>query len=866
MATRISYASGNLTGATTWKTSEAGSGAEAMIRNNTTTLASNTTVTSPAFTITNADVIEGVMLWLYANQATPAGTLTVNILKSGVSQAAVTVNCADLPHSATGTNDVLAVVPVFFRFTSTATGDGTANWTINMVTSNVAGAQITYSRNSGTTGDFTKALRTSTTVSAAAGDDLYVLGELTGAGTHTAFTVTMDSTAATAYGNNTINSTAANGGGLRISNYGTLNYGTVASTNYVLRINGDVEVFWNGTLQIGVSGTEIPRSSSAVLELLMNSASGDFGLLCRNLSTITAAGLSRTVGKDVYTCKLSADAAATNTSLTVNTDTGWLNGDAICIASTTRTVGDCETVSLTANATSSGLTVGAIANAHSGTAPFQGEIGLLTRNVKIRSTSSTNLSYVYMEPLASINLTRTELYNLGSNNTVKLGIYMIDATVQTAKTIDRCSIHDGYIGFRGNNTLSGASYNLTLTNNVVWNMNQQGIYIAPGNSLPPSDYTCSGNLVIKTGQQGLLSFNFSGTINNNTIVGASVEGIRHNDPNSESDGAYNIGSFSGNVAHSNGTKGLFMVGGFPIGSINNFTAWRNNDAGIHFNSQAQVNTNYLTVDNPTLFGNLNQNILWPAYLGDILVINGGTLAGDTTFTTIAGIKGNTNGWAQNVSLYCNGTDFSGTGTGLAAHSTYDLDIHVYNLYLETFSVFNGCKFGAPTPVYLTKTFWAAHAFIGFEKYNNTAGDHRTEMTYGQIKTDTTIFNNASPSMRLTPNSATNKLESAPRYNGRTGILVAVPNGASANVSAYVRKSVVGDGAAYNGNQPRMIVKRNDSIGVTADTVLATYSAANGSWNQMIGTTPVATDAGVFEIIFDCDGTAGWINIDDVTAA
>ena len=73
---------------------------------------------------------------------------------------------------------------------------------------------------------------------------------------------------------------------------------------------------------------------------------------------------------------------------------------------------------------------------------------------------------------------------------------------------------------------------------------------------------------------------------------------------------------------------------------------------------------------------------------------------------------------------------------------------------------------------------------------------------------------------------------------------------------------MGDGAAYNGNQPRLIVRRNDAIGITSDTVLATYSAGTGSWNQLSGTTAAFSDDGVAEVIVDCDGTAGWTNIDD----
>jgi hypothetical protein len=67
---------------------------------------------------------------------------------------------------------------------------------------------------------------------------------------------------------------------------------------------------------------------------------------------------------------------------------------------------------------------------------------------------------------------------------------------------------------------------------------------------------------------------------------------------------------------------------------------------------------------------------------------------------------------------------------------------------------------------------------------------------------------------------------------------------------------------YNGSQPRLILKANPAIGVANDTVIATASAAAGTWAQISGTTAAATDDGVMEFTVDCDGTTGWINVDD----
>jgi hypothetical protein len=127
--------------------------------------------------------------------------------------------------------------------------------------------------------------------------------------------------------------------------------------------------------------------------------------------------------------------------------------------------------------------------------------------------------------------------------------------------------------------------------------------------------------------------------------------------------------------------------------------------------------------------------------------------------------------------------------------------------------------------------------------------------HGDKTGDTTIFNTAAPSERLAPTSATIKLPSGSR-------IAAVNNGATLTVSVYIRKSAAGDGAAYNGNQPRLILARNDALGITANTVLATYTGGTGSWAQITGTTAAVTDDGALEFYVDCDGTLGWINIDD----
>ena len=131
------------------------------------------------------------------------------------------------------------------------------------------------------------------------------------------------------------------------------------------------------------------------------------------------------------------------------------------------------------------------------------------------------------------------------------------------------------------------------------------------------------------------------------------------------------------------------------------------------------------------------------------------------------------------------------------------------------------------------------AYLAFQKYNRIAGDHRVEMTYGQLKTDTTIYKTASPSMRMTPISALGKLEFAPRGQG---MIVAVASGGTCLVLVNVRKSAVSDVFPYNGNPPRLIQRANAALGRTSDRVLATGAAGGMTITPAIWETSTATAA------------------------
>jgi hypothetical protein len=50
--------------------------------------------------------------------------------------------------------------------------------------------------------------------------------------------------------------------------------------------------------------------------------------------------------------------------------------------------------------------------------------------------------------------------------------------------------------------------------------------------------------------------------------------------------------------------------------------------------------------------------------------------------------------------------------------------------------------------------------------------------------------------------------------------------------------------------------------VTGDTVGATMTAAIGNWETLTYTTPALKTDSVVEFYVVCDGTVGWVNVDD----
>lgn len=423
MATLASIATGNFTDAATWGTVDATSylNAENATESLLTTAYSGTR--SSAFT-PGAITISHIGVKLCERIGT-TGTISVSLRNSTiglddfVTGTEVTIDTADLP-SVTETN--LAGGWILFKLATPILLLAANAYNVQAKTSSANMVDLWCD---GTGDNLSRVLVTTTTAAPGAGDDLIVAGEKTGSGTKNDFVVTMDNTATTDFGSAP---TAANSlitPGVAICHGGTLQYGTTAATAYYLKVSNSVVIYAGGTLNIGTTGTPIPRDSTAVLEF-DPAADGDYGLHVRHLGTFVSQGLSRSSGKDIIACLLNTDEAANQTTLGVSADTGWLDNDEIVVASTTRTATQTEKGTLNGAAGASSLTVdgfagsgGGLLNAHSGTSPTQAEVVLLTRNVKIRSATSTLMAYVNIAPFASdaptVDIDWTEFYYLGES-------------------------------------------------------------------------------------------------------------------------------------------------------------------------------------------------------------------------------------------------------------------------------------------------------------------------------------------------------------------------------------------------------------------------------------------------------------------
>lgn len=415
--TLISTASGNIDSTATWSVVDT-TGTNAFLNSEAANQALTTSpVASSTFTPAS-ETVTAIGVKLASVAATPSGTLTVKLANStsaGNRECTKTVNVADL----TAVNSAPTAATAdggWAILTCSAVPNGTDSYTITINTS--VAAQVNLF--SLTTTNWSRMIVTNGTKTSgpAAGDKFYVYGQLTAAGTHSAFTVTIETTSLVNYGNvaNTLVDPS-----IAVGQFGTLAFATTASTNFVSEFAGPLVIYNGGTFTVGTAGTPVPSTGKATLTL-NSTVQGDTGINVRNGGTLNSAGSSG--GRSFVKTHLSAQATASTTStLTTQDSTGWLAGDLIYIAGTVLGGGQGEAATVLSNASGTSLPISA-AVSHTHTAQqlaytstntgvayslnMYADVILLNRNVIIQGSGSTTNGYIFFQPNSAFVSTWTE--------------------------------------------------------------------------------------------------------------------------------------------------------------------------------------------------------------------------------------------------------------------------------------------------------------------------------------------------------------------------------------------------------------------------------------------------------------------------
>lgn len=654
-----------------------------------------------------------------------------------------------------------------------------------------------------TAGNWSRFLRTTTTAAPATTDSLFITGEFLSAGVNNTLTVTGNNTATTVFGEITINEK------------GIFDAATTASTNFQMQIQGNVTIRGNAVLQIGTLATPMPASSTFLLQLNQGGVNVNFGII------ITANGTFRTYGAaKTNRAFLAADAAVAATSLTTNISTNWLSGEEVVIAPTTATNTQLEVRTLSANAVGTTLTVPALTFAHQGTGDFIGEIANITRNIKIQSDSASFNTYFLNSGNSVTNLNYTEFTRMGSATANRRGFDILTTT--GSFNVNGCSFHRfGTNAFFLLN--QAANNNITIQDAIFYNITN-GL----GNNQP------TGNAWLIDSCWGFNSpFGFSnnaGVITNIMSTGGA-NGITFS-------ATSNTGvTISNLVSHSNSSGGIGISASVIQGMLlSNLTTWRNL-RGINTSGSSNI-----TLNNHISYGNTFSGLSVAGCFN--LTVENSNYYGSTTILQPSGVA------LENTAL---NTVFNSCSFGVpTTHGTGDVNVSTARSWHDL--KFNNCLFGSTNEV-SNRSQLAQNAFLGSSRHNQTTGVHRGWKRTAILESDSVIQATAPLSVRITPSVSATKTFSTPKG-------FAIPSGKTATVSVLVRRSVAGDGTAYNGALPRLWLKQNNSAGISSDVLLATATVASlGAFEALIGTIPAATDNTVNYLYIDCDGTAGWVNID-----
>ena len=792
----------------------------------TTTTVGNSVVYGNAWTAGGNYTYVGLVLYCSAPAA--SGTLTIALfLSAGTTPlATVTINNTDL---VVGYN--------YVKFTTPYSVTSGTQYRIGM---NTGGGVVTTTLGVAAGTNFTGIAVTNTVQGIAVTDTFYVLGDLTGQGTNTTATITMDNTGTTTYG-----STGGSAFPSIIGNKGTLQYATSGSTNYQLRMQGNVNVYNGGTFTIGTQASPIPSTSTAKLEFVCATVQ-QFVLNIIN-GTVTSYGATKT-----GVAKLAANIAAAATTGTTDISTGWLSGDQLILPPTNRVQSQFDVPTLNGNASGTNLTFAVgltFAHETSPSTPTASDIINLTRNVQILGqgsglVGSNTTGIVINGGTVSFNYT-TFLYLAAGNssNTANNGFVSNITAANSSVTINGCAFYGvpsvGQYIIYHSSTQSTSTFN--CTNTVCYggslNINSTAAITPSNTSLTNlTFFRCIINLS-----------RLYVTLTDSTLAGGTSAGFVFNDNSITVQNGSVIGTIKNLIAYGCANYGFQLVSNnsASTGVISNLTAWRNSSFGLYF--QQGTSPLPLIVSGATFTGNATANIniatSGPIYMTNI------TTNSHATYTTTNALQ-----LSGTDRTYITNSSFGGT-----VAETSGINAGVNGFQFVNNIVFHNCTFGHATLV-ATQTLIPnrlSSQGVSSTNHNGVANSTFNWQQFGTITTDSTKYYSSTYSMRMTPTSSLWKMFSYP-------VKLAINANDTINISVMIRKSLgTGGETLYNGSQPRLMLAFTPLLGYTNHVVLDTANDTVDANNwEMLSASFTPTVTGVYEFFVDCDGTAGWVNVDN----
>ena len=787
------------------------------------------TTNSFAFTLTGGTTYEGYILQLRESNLISTMTFCFNF-SGGTNIRCVTVNLSDLSGTTLSTQ---TGGYYYLKFATPYTTSGTSGYSYSISTT--TGTVIMYNTNS--INQFSGGLVQSTTATPASGDTLFILGAISGTSTPPYNTVTFDQTGSTPYAF------------VEVGGYGKMVLENVSGKNYQLPIltGGAIRVrnlvtSQNGILEFGNSTTR--ANSGSTLTITLSASTNIFnGIFVRGNSTFRMYGMQRT-----RYGRLGADVNSGATSITLQSaPTNWLSGDTLAFGSSIRSATPTvETKNITGTTVGTSVPIQALSAAKSGsTAQFTPVLNL-TSNIKIYG-QSTSLGYNIQTDLGSptFDLDNVEMRYFGSATATDLvGVYLQGTSATTVQSITNSALYESSTttpqAYISNTTTTS---NVTFTGNSIYGLttiaDSIGVRLVASNTVSSPNFIITDNYGVGGASEIFTINDPRVTFRNNVVNGVAAGGMSFTWTYPYVYTA--ITSVITNNEVSNCATGPTITASPFSGT--NFTVIKCNGNGLVIAGGTDI-----VVENSNSSGN-TYNIGSNGPYFDCYIRNS-SCGGMAGFVSTANVN-----FSSNIDgLYLENCNFSSsnvTGPHLRqqnAGGTLNYPSTSRNSFFGTGITLNGA---------VSSTSKGLQNFFTYQNYQQVKNSGLTSYYYGTTSIDSTIFDNISPSFKCQPSSAVFPLNVPAFY-------VAVRSGATKTISVKVRKSVVGDGAAYNGaTQPYVWLPPNGNLGsqFTGITVMTASNAANGAWETLTYTTPVCNDDTVLQFWVFQIGTTGWVNWD-----